>query len=117
MPIEIHNPAAPDQIVATYDETPDNTLDLVVARARSAQIKWAALPQPERGVMVANFVNGLEARAEEIVRSITVEMGKPLAEARGEAMKALGEARASVARANAPIGEVFGGQTPGPVSV
>ena len=35
MPIEIRNPAAPDQIVATYDETPDNTLDEVVARARA----------------------------------------------------------------------------------
>ena len=33
MPIEIRNPAAPDQIVATYDETPDNALDEVVARA------------------------------------------------------------------------------------
>ena len=104
MPIEIRNPAAPDQIVATYDETPDNALDEVVARARAAQLKWAALPQPERGVMVTNFVNALETRSEEIAKSITKEMGKPLAEARGEAMKALGEARASVARANAPIG-------------
>ena len=116
MPIEIRNPAAPDQIVATYDETPDNALDEVVARARAAQLEWAALPQPERGVMVTNFVNALETRSEEIAKSITKEMGKPLAEARGEAMKALGEARASVARANAPIGEVFGSQIPGTVS-
>ena len=62
MPIEIRNPAAPDQIVATYDETPDNALDEVVARARAAQLEWAALPQPERGVMVANFVNALESK-------------------------------------------------------
>ena len=73
MPIEIRNPAAPDQIVATYDETPDNALDEVVARARAAQLEWAALPQPERGVMVTNFVNALETRSEEIAKSITKE--------------------------------------------
>jgi hypothetical protein len=38
--------------------------------------------------MVANFVNALEARAEEIARSISTEMGKLLAEAGGKAMKA-----------------------------
>ena len=36
--------------------------------------------------MVANFVNALEARAEEIARSISTEMGKLLAEAGGEAL-------------------------------
>lgn len=66
--------------------------------------------------MVANFVNTLEARAEEIARSISTEMGKLLAEAGGEAMKAVVEARAAVARANAPIGEVFGSQIAGTVS-
>jgi acyl-CoA reductase-like NAD-dependent aldehyde dehydrogenase len=45
--------------------------------------------------MVANFVNALEARAEEIARSISTEMGKLLAEAGGEAMKAVVEARAA----------------------
>ena len=43
MPIEIRNPAAPDQIVATYDETPDNALDEVVARARRS---WNGLRCP-----------------------------------------------------------------------
>ncbi|NKB26838.1 MAG: aldehyde dehydrogenase family protein [Rhodobacteraceae bacterium] len=116
MPIEIRNPAAPDQIVATYDETPMEALDGCVARARQAQIKWAETPQPERGAQVARYVDALEARIEDIAQSITKEMGKPLAEARGEVAKAVGEARACIGRASAPIGEVFASQIPGTVT-
>ncbi|MEP3278211.1 MAG: aldehyde dehydrogenase family protein, partial [Stappiaceae bacterium] len=107
MPIEIRNPAAPDDIVARYDETPASALDDLVEQARVAQVNWAVMPQPDRGTTVAKFVDALEARADEIALSITREMGKPLAEARGEVAKAVGEARACVARASAPIGEVF----------
>lgn len=113
MPIEIRNPAAPDQIVATYDETPLDTLDDCVASARRAQADWAENPQPERGALIAKYVNALEARTEDIAMSITKEMGKTLPEARGEVAKAIGEARACIGRASAPIGEVFPSQIPG----
>lgn len=116
MPIEIRNPAAPDDIVATYDETPASALDTHVAYARKAQFDWAAIPQPERGAIVAKYVDALEAQAENIANSITREMGKPLAESRGEVAKAIGEARACIDRATAPIGEVFPSQFPGTVA-
>lgn len=116
MPIEIRNPAAPDDIVATYDETPASALDAHVAYARKTQFDWAAIPQPERGAMVARYVDALEARAGNIAMSITREMGKPLAESRGEVAKAIGEARACIGRASAPIGEVFPSQVPGTVA-
>lgn len=116
MTIEIRNPAAPDEIVATYDETPVDTLDDLLARVRAAQASWATTPQPTRGALVGKFVDALEARADEIALSITKEMGKPLAEARGEVAKAIGEARACVARASAPIGEIFPSQVPGTIA-
>ncbi|MDB2460864.1 aldehyde dehydrogenase family protein [Planktomarina temperata] len=116
MLIEIRNPAAPEQIVATFDETPLGALDDCVARAGLAQAGWAAIPQPERGALVANFVDALEARAEDIAMSITKEMGKPLAEARGEVAKAVGESRVCIGRASAPIGDVFPSQIPGTVA-
>lgn len=116
MLIEIRNPATPDEIVATYDETPASALDAHVAHARKTQFDWAAIPQPERGAIVAKYIDALEARAENIAMSITKEMGKPLAESRGEVAKAIGEARACIARASAPIGEVFPSQVPGTVA-
>lgn len=116
MTIEIRNPAAPNDIVASYDETPADALDAIVGQARAAQITWATVPQPERGTCVANFVSALETRAADIALSITREMGKPLSEARGEVDKALGEARMTTARAGAPIGEVFPSQVPGTIA-
>ncbi|MEJ6709334.1 MAG: aldehyde dehydrogenase family protein [Amylibacter sp.] len=113
MQIEIRNPAAPDEIVATYHKTPAQELDNVVARAQSAQKIWAALPQPERGALVAKYVDALQARAEDIAQSMTKEMGKVLAESRGEVTKSVAEARVTIARASAPIGEVFPSQIAG----
>lgn len=113
MTLEIRNPAAPDEIVATYDETSVDALDGLLAQVRAAQVSWASMPQPSRGALVAKFIDALEARTDDIALSITKEMGKPLAEARGEVAKAVGEARACVARASAPIGEVFPSQAPG----
>lgn len=56
--------------------------------------------------MVGNFVSALERRGEEIAHAIVREQGKPLAEARGELAKACGEARAMVAFACLPQGDV-----------
>ena len=116
MPFDIRNPAAPDQIVARYEETAPDRLDDIVAQARRAQRDWAAVPQPERGAVVCRYMDALEARAGDIALSITREMGKPLSEARGEVAKALGEGRAMAARAGAPLGEVFPSQVPGTVA-
>lgn len=84
MPIEVRNPAAPAEIVATNDETPIKALDECVSQARQAQIEWAAKPQPERGALIAKYVHALETRTEDIALCITREMGKPLAESRDE---------------------------------
>lgn len=116
MPLDIRNPAAPDEIVARYEDTPLDRLDGIVAAARAAQAEWAKTPQPERGAIIVSYVDALEARGEDIAMSITKEMGKPIGEARGEVAKAVGEARAMVARATAPIGEVFPSQIPGTVA-
>tara|TARA_B100000768_G_scaffold64341_1_gene62057 strand:+ start:896 stop:2305 length:1410 start_codon:yes stop_codon:yes gene_type:complete len=116
MTIEIRNPAAPDEIVATYKEIPLEALDGYVACAHQAQSDWAVMPQQDRAALVLKYVDALEARTEDIAFSITKEMGKPLAESRGEVGKAIGEARACIGRANTPIGEVFSSQIPGTVS-
>ncbi|KAJ56288.1 aldehyde dehydrogenase [Actibacterium mucosum KCTC 23349] len=116
MTIEIRNPAVPGEVAARYTETEPGDLDGLITRAHQAQANWALVPQPERGAIIARYIDALEARREDIALSITKEMGKPLAEARGEVTKALGEARAMVARAGAPVGEVFPSQLPGTVA-
>ena len=113
MTIEIRNPAKPSDIVATYSETDPAALPGLIAAARSAQQAWARVPQPERGAIIGRWLDALAARTDEIARAITLEMGKTLAEAKGETGKSLSEARYAVARAANPMGEVLPSQRPG----
>lgn len=113
MPVEIKNPANPNEIVGTFPTISPDDVPPMIKVARDAQREWAKVPQPERGRMVDAFLNGLEARAEDIARSITREMGKIIAESRGEVAKAIGEGRATTRRASAPIGEVLPSQKTG----
>jgi len=55
-----------------------------VDRAAAAQRAWARVPVTERAALVRRFGEALTARREEVARDITRQMGKPIAEARGE---------------------------------
>ena len=116
MTIEIRNPANPGEVVGTFPTLSPDEVPRVIAAARAAQREWAKVPQPERGRIVDSFLDGLQARTEDIARSITREMGKIIGESRGEVNKALGEGRATTRRASAPIGEVLPSQKPGTVT-
>ncbi|TRD15352.1 aldehyde dehydrogenase family protein [Palleronia caenipelagi] len=107
MTLDIRNPAQPETIVARHPETSPSEIDTLVDRARTAQRLWREVPQPERGKALRRYLHALEARADELVQSITQEMGKIHAESRGEVMKSIAEGHAVVDRAGAPIGEVF----------
>ncbi|MGW8376930.1 NAD-dependent succinate-semialdehyde dehydrogenase [Streptomyces sp. ODS28] len=52
--------------------------------AASAQEEWAATPPRERSEILRRAYELLHARKEELALLMTLEMGKPLAEARGE---------------------------------
>lgn len=84
MPIEIRNPANPGEIVGTYPTITPEDVPRLVQTAEDAQRDWGpdtpARTRPHRRC----FLNGLEARGEDIARSITRKMGKIIAESRGE---------------------------------
>jgi aldehyde dehydrogenase (NAD+) len=116
MSVEIFNPANPSELVGTFPSMSVDDIPAMVERAQKAQREWAKIPQPERGKIVEKFLDGLEARAEDIAKSITREMGKVIGESCGEVTKALGEGRATARRADAPIGEVLPAQKPDTVT-
>ena len=103
-------------MVASFPTITPDDVPALMATARTAQLAWAKIPQPERGRIVNNFLDGLEARREDIATAITREMGKIIGESRGEVNKALGEGRAATSRASAAIGEVLPSQKPGTVT-
>ena len=66
MSIEIKNPANPKETVAYHSENTAEEIDTIITNAKSAQKKWATVPQPERGRIIKLFLDALEAKSEEI---------------------------------------------------
>ncbi len=88
-PIESRNPARPEEIVWKGEAT-TAAMEAAVARARAAAPAWGRRPRQERAAILERWREVTIARAEEIARLITREMGKTLEESRAEA-KLLGE--------------------------
>ena len=81
--IDVVDPSTEQTIATVADATPDDgraALDAAVA----AQPSWAATPPRERGEILRRAFQLLTGRAEEFALLMTLEMGKPLAESRGE---------------------------------
>jgi aldehyde dehydrogenase (NAD+) len=78
------NPARLDDVVASVRLAAPETVVAAAEAARRAQREWAAVPAPVRGRAIAALGRLVEANAEALAALVTREIGKPLAEARGE---------------------------------
>ncbi|MCL2848699.1 MAG: NAD-dependent succinate-semialdehyde dehydrogenase [Micrococcales bacterium] len=79
----VTNPATGERIADVADGTPDDAMAALDA-AVAAGPGWAATPPRVRGETLRRAFDMLVARTEDIALIMTLEMGKPLAEARGE---------------------------------
>ena len=73
------------ELVGEVPVTPPDAIPDIVERSRAAQPGWEALGHEGRARLLVEAAQGFSERAEELGRLITREMGKPLAEAVGEA--------------------------------
>ncbi|WP_025272512.1 NAD-dependent succinate-semialdehyde dehydrogenase [Haloglycomyces albus] len=79
----VRDPATGDVLCQVADASPSDgvaALDAAVA----AQDSWANHPPRERGEILHRAYQELTSRVDELALLMTLEMGKPLAEARGE---------------------------------
>ena len=79
----VEDPSTGEMLCEVADATPEDgraALDAAVA----AQAEWAATAPRERSEILRRAFELLNARNEELALLMTLEMGKPLAEARGE---------------------------------
>jgi acyl-CoA reductase-like NAD-dependent aldehyde dehydrogenase len=81
--LEIPNPARLADDVATARLGDATTFVEACAAARGAQPGWAHVPAPVRGRAIQQLGRLVEENAEALARIMTLEIGKPLAEARG----------------------------------
>jgi alpha-ketoglutaric semialdehyde dehydrogenase len=101
------NPMRPSEVVGEFSASGAADAETAVAAAAAAFPGWAALPMAARGRYLTAAAAALEARAEEIARDMSTEMGKPLREARGETARASQILRYAASEASRPVGEHF----------
>lgn len=88
----IDNPYTGETVAERPLLRPDEVEGLV-ARSFRAQRQWMRTAVPERIALCERFCQELEKDGERIAREVTLQMGKPLAQARGEVKTALFRAR------------------------
>jgi acyl-CoA reductase-like NAD-dependent aldehyde dehydrogenase len=89
---EVDNPYT-GEIVFRVPTLSEGDVEAVVTRAARAQRAWSHTSIEERVALCERFCRELEKDAEEAAREITLQMGKPLAQSRGEVRTALARAR------------------------
>ncbi|NYE37138.1 succinate-semialdehyde dehydrogenase/glutarate-semialdehyde dehydrogenase [Nocardioides cavernae] len=80
---EVRNPADDGVLATVADATPDDGLRALGAAA-DAQAGWRATEPRERGEILRSAFELLVERSDDFARLMTLEMGKTLAEAKGE---------------------------------
>ncbi len=83
--IAVHNPATGDPI-GTVAHADRDDLDRALAAAEKGFHVWRKVSAYERAKLMRKAANLLRDRADAIARLMTLEQGKPLAEARGETL-------------------------------
>src|SRR5438132_1716707 len=83
------NPADTSDVLGEARLASREDAQQAIEAARRALPRWRATPGPERGRVIARAREMLEARKEEVARTLTREEGKILREARGEVQKTL----------------------------
>jgi len=86
---ENRNPANRDELIGTFAKSAAKDVDDAVAAARAAYRSWRLTPAPKRAEILYAAGDILKRRKEEIARLMTREMGKVLAETRGDVQEAI----------------------------
>src|SRR5580692_6803832 len=86
------NPADHDDIVGSFPSSDVEDVNRAVAAAKKAFATWRLVPAPKRAEILLRTGILLQQRKEQYARDMTREMGKVLAETRGDVQEAIDEA-------------------------
>jgi acyl-CoA reductase-like NAD-dependent aldehyde dehydrogenase len=86
---ENRNPADTTDVIGQFPESTVDDVNRAVASARRGFDVWKRTPAPARGDVLRRVGDLMAARKEEIANAATREMGKPLAETRGDVQEGI----------------------------
>ena len=109
---EKRSPWRPSVVTGTYPASDAEDARAAVAAAKDAFPAWSALPAGQRAAFFTKAAAALEARAEQVAKDMTAEMGKPLREARLETLRGAQILRFAAGEAWRPIGEMYAPSVP-----
>jgi aldehyde dehydrogenase (NAD+) len=110
--IESRNPADWRQVVATAPDSPASAVGAAVAAARAALPAWRRTPPPRRGDLIRRAADILTREKERLARLVSTEMGKPLAEGRGDVQEAIDMAHLAAGEGRRLYGETVPSELP-----
>jgi len=80
---DVSNPAIDEVIAQVCDASVEQAI-LAVRSAKKAFKAWSTMPANERATLLRNWFNLMMEHQDDLARILTLEQGKPLAEAKGE---------------------------------
>lgn len=86
---ENRNPARHTEVIGAFPRSGREDLDQAVEAAQGGFAIWRRTPAPERGDLLRRVGDLMTERKEEIARAATREMGKVLAETRGDVQEGI----------------------------
>ncbi len=107
------NPSDPEDVIAEAPAGDAAEAATAVAAGVGALAAWRGATGPARGEHLHRWAGAVAARQEEIAQAMTREVGKPIAEARGEAARCVAILRYYAGEAVRDVGEVIPAQAPG----
>ncbi len=86
---ENRNPADHSELIGIFPSSTEDDVNDAVDAAKAAYAKWRLVPAPKRAEILYRAAETLVKRKEDLARDMTMEMGKPLSETRGDVQEAI----------------------------
>ncbi len=85
----VHNPAHTDHLVGEFQTSGAEDTRQAIEAAKDGLKTWSNTPAPARANIIYKALEIMSRRFEELAETITIEEGKPIADARGEVKRAM----------------------------
>ena len=110
--LESVNPAT-GEVLGRVQQASAKEYEIVARAAHEAYLQWRSVPAPKRGEIVRQLGNALREKKEQLGELVTLEVGKILAEGKGEIQEAIDIADFAVGQSRMLYGLSMHSERPG----